>query len=141
MRTFFAVDGASTVTPRSIRDRLSLHISQLRYEILPLEAERFCCARNNLRELSYHAHMEGKKVLGHYPDARLCIVVFRSDVTCRGDNSVGAFDHVLAVPREGKPRQRMLNPPVPEETNLYWASSPGLQPEFLEQILEIAELK
>ncbi len=141
MRTFFAIDQFSSLKLSVIRKLLALRFLRSQYETLRLEAERFSCVRTDLDGLLIHAKHEGKKILDHYPDAGLCMVVFGLQTNYAGQpGSKAMFDCALALRQDRSFEWRLLNPAVGTEAHLFWESSPNLQPEFAETVLEMAEI-
>lgn len=143
MRTFFAIDQRCSIRLTTFKSLLELSLSRRRYEVLRLEAERFSCPRSNLPLMIEEAHREGEKIMGRYTDAVLCVVVFGFKTSYVGSpESSAPFDYALLLRRDGSCMHKLLNPPINSSgANIYWASSPQLQPQLTETLLEVAAIE
>ncbi len=136
MRVFFAIDEKSHIGASTIRKLLSLQLSNRRYEILRLGDEHFHCSRGSLDALFTVATFEGRKILSRYADATACVVIAGAkarDIHCKGQTAPLDYG-VVVTPRLAI--GRLLNPKIRGE--VYWASSPALQPELAEAAIELA---
>lgn len=107
---------------------------------MPLEADRFSCPRSDYNGMVEDARREGEKILRHYEDASVCVVVFGAEVKIRDSNGTTILDVAVATHKDRTCSWRVLNPPVQNGKNFYHAYSPSLQPELAEGALEMAEL-
>lgn len=142
MRTFFAIDQKSSLRLSTLRRLLALSLSHKQYEVMTLEEDRFLSPRTNLKGLFSQARFEASKVYQHYHDTRLCVVVFGFQTCVVGHPDRAAFfDYSIQVHKNGSYEWRLLNPPLDSRNpNIYWASSPALQPELAETLLETTDL-
>ncbi|MEK7068219.1 MAG: hypothetical protein AAB964_00190 [Patescibacteria group bacterium] len=140
MRVFFAIDDRSTIRAEVVRQLLVLQVPRQSYEVLPLESSRFPVRRTEVAQLLNYAKYEAQKVLEHYSDVSRCIVIVGAQLP-DSTNSAKTLpvDYVLILRRGGQCDYRPVNPR--NVHNHLWASSPGLQPELAETVIELGEIE
>jgi hypothetical protein len=140
MRVFFAVDEASRIRASVLKKLLALRVSRDLYEVFPIEDSRFCCPRTDLDALFEQAMWEGEKILNHYPDASTAIVIIGAAGTTQAfPIKTVPLEYAVIVRPHVTTRWRLLNPRSQE--GRYWATSPNLQPELTEKVIELSELE